>query len=190
MSAEKKKSARVHLVLIAIVFFGPLIIAALMYYGGSFNPAARTNHGDLLEPIVNVIEALPDLSVADQIDGYWVLVYANESACTESCREALYIARQSRLMLGNDMDRLIRVFLHGDSLPDTVFLNNEHAGLINLKDLSFSELLYNKIPASRVAGGYFLIDPLGNLVMYFGPQIEPGLMIEDMKHLLELSRIG
>ena len=86
MSAEKKKSARVQLVLIAIVFFGPLIIAAFMYYGGSFNPVARTNHGDLLEPIVNVVEALPDLPVADQIDGFWVLVYANESACTEACR--------------------------------------------------------------------------------------------------------
>ena len=93
-------------------------------------------------------------------------------------------------MLGKEMDRLRRVFLHGSSPPDTVFLANEHQGLITLEDSSLSDLLNKKRPARLSAGGYFLIDPLGNLVMYFRPDIEPSDMVDDIKRLLKLSRIG
>ena len=44
--------------------------------------------------------------------------------------------------------------------------------------------------ATLDTGGYYLVDPLGNLVMYFQPDIDPQAMVEDIKHLLELSRIG
>jgi hypothetical protein len=40
------------------------------------------------------------------------------------------------------------------------------------------------------AGGYYLVDPLGNLVMYFRPDLDPSDMVDDIKHLLRLSRIG
>jgi hypothetical protein len=35
-----------------------------------------------------------------------------------------------------------------------------------------------------------LIDPLGNLVMYFQPDLDPSQMVDDIKRLLKLSRIG
>ncbi len=177
------------MLLIASVFFGPLAVATWMYYGGALQPDGRTNHGVLLEPIVNIVEALPESQISAQ-DGFWVLVYANDGVCSENCEQSLLTLRQSRLMLGKEMDRLTRVFLHGDSPPDTVFIAAEHAGLISLRDSGFSELLQNKKPAMLAAGGYFLIDPLGNLVMYFEPQINPADMVEDIKHLLKFSRIG
>lgn len=186
----KKNSARVHLVLIALVFFGPLVVAAFMYYGGAFNPSARTNHGVLLEPIVNIGDQLPDTKVLTIGDGHWVLLYKNSAECDPDCLNALYTIRQSRRMLGREMERVIRVFLHGDSPPDTVFLAQEHAGLINLSDSELSRLLHNKKPAAAPPGGYFLLDPLGNLVMYFEPDIDPSDMVEDVKRLLKLSRIG
>ena len=98
--------------------------------------------------------------------------------------------RQSRLMLGKEMDRIRRVFLHGHSPPDTVFLADEHQGLITIEDSRLDSLLKNKKPAELPAGGYFLIDPLGNLVMYFRPDIDPSDMVDDIKRLLKLSRIG
>ena len=93
-------------------------------------------------------------------------------------------------MLGKEMDRLVRVFLHGDTAPDTVLLDGEHSGLVVLNDGALKELLDNKKPEDLEAGGYYLIDPLGNLVMYFRPDIDPSAMVEDIDHLLELSRIG
>ena len=191
MTKKKDIKGRLQLTLIALVFFGPLILAAWLYFSGEgLQPRGRTNHGTLLEPMVNILEALPESAIAAHIDTQWLLIYRNQGICGDTCRQALYTVRQSRLMLGNDMDRLERVFLHGDSVPDTVFLADEHAGLITLNDSGLHELLENKKPAELAAGGYFLVDPLGNLVLYFRPDIDPGKMVEDIEHLLKLSRIG
>jgi len=184
-------SARLHLLLIAIVFFAPLLVAAWLYYGGYFaGSAERTNNGALLEPIVNLGDALPGSGLHASGDGRWLLLYADTGACGADCRNALYTTRQSRQMLGQEMHRVARVFLHGATAPDTVFLAAEHQGLITITDASLNRLLDNKRPAALPAGGYYLIDPLGNLVMYFQPDLDPSDMVEDIEHLLKLSRIG
>ena len=160
------------------------------YYSGALTPEGRVNSGTLLEPIVNVPEAVPDSETARDADGYWTLVYVNDHPCDAACEDALYTTRQARLMLGREMERVRRVFLHGDTAPDTVFIAAEHAGLITKQDSGFSGLLNNKKPVTLAAGGYFLMDPLGNLVMYFEPTINPRDMVDDIKRLLRLSRIG
>lgn len=191
MADAPRKSGRIQLLLIALVFFGPLVVAAWMYYGGQFAvPQGRSNHGSLLEPVVSLAELLPESPLHGGTEGSWVLLYLNPADCGENCRRALYTLRQSRTMLGRDMDRLKRVFLHGASAPDTVFLAAEHQGLITIEDASLTGLLDNKRPAELAPGGYYLIDPLGNLVMYFQPDIDPADMVDDVKHLLRLSRIG
>ena len=191
MPESPRKSARLHLALIAAVFFGPLLIAAWLYYGGYFaDSLRRSNHGTLLEPIVNLVDELPDSSLHDRQDGHWLLLFADPEPCADDCREGLYKIRQIRKMLGKEMDRVDRVFLHGATPPDTVFLAAEHPGLITLEEADLAGLLNNKRPVNQPAGGYFLIDPLGNLVLYFRPDIEPSDMVDDIKHLLRLSRIG
>lgn len=190
MNGNKTTWARAQMLLIATVFLGPLVVAAFMYYGGAFLPDGRTNHGALLDPILNVPAALPTSELVIEGDGYWLLIYANSGDCSDACRRALYTLRQSRKMLGKEMERLKRVFLHGESTPDTVFLADEHAGLISLRDDSLLALLDNKMPATLAAGGYFLMDPLGNLVMYFAPETDPRDMVGDIKRLLKFSQIG
>ena len=191
MIDSSRASGRVQFLIIAAVFFGPLLAAAWLYYrGDALQPDERANHGALLEPIINVSAELAESTVLNQGDGAWILLYADDGSCSDSCRDALYAVRQSRLMLGKEMDRVRRVFLHGDSAPDTVFLVEEHPGLITLEDSSLSRLLHKKRPADLPAGGYFLIDPHGNLVMYFRPDLDPAEMVDDIKHLLRLSRIG
>ncbi len=185
-----QKSARPQLFLIALVFFGPLLVAAWMYYGGHFSATGGSNNGALLEPITNLPEALPESEVLQRSHGSWLLVYVNAAGCADSCRDALYTMRQGRQMLGKEQNRLLRVFLHGDSPPDTVFIANEHQGLITTQEASLGSLLKNKKPAELPDGGYYLVDPLGNLVMYFRPDMNPADMVDDIKRLLRLSRIG
>ena len=182
-NTPRQKKSRMLLLLIALVFLGPLAIAAWLYSQGHA-PTGRTNNGALLEPIINIGE-LPGLQRRT-----WVLLHREPGTCGDACRYALYTYRQARLMLGKEMDRVERVFLHGDSLPDTVFLAAEHPGLITTKDSTLDTLLNNKRPTELPAGGYYLIDPLGNLVMYFRPDLDPAEMVDDIKHLLRNSRIG
>jgi cytochrome oxidase Cu insertion factor (SCO1/SenC/PrrC family) len=191
MTEPKPGKGRLQLLLIATVFLGPLALAAWLYFAGQgLAPEGRTNHGALLVPVVRLTDALPESPLHEHNDGYWVLLYANDGACDEACELSLYTLRQSRLMLGRERDRLVRVFLHGNTVPDTVLLASEHQGLVALQDGDLKALLDKTKPASLAAGGYYLVDPLGNLVMYFEPGIDPSAMVEDIKHLLEFSRIG
>lgn len=177
--------------LLGLVFVLPLALAALLYFSDSgLAPERRTNHGALLEPIVNVEEALPNSPVAGLSEAHWLLIYAHDGACGAGCEESLYTLRQVRLMLGPDMSRLRRVFLHGQMPPDTVRIEGEHPDLITIEDEALGDLLDDQRPRELPADGYFLVDPLGNLVMYFPPDIVPGDVVDDLEHLLDLSRIG
>lgn len=190
-ASKGTRSGRLQLLLVVVVFGGPLLVAAWLYYGGTgWRPQGTTNHGVLLEPISNVREAATDPDAFEQInEGHWLLLYADPGECDQRCREALYTIRQLRLMLGNDMTRVTRVFLHGPVPPDRVFLDEQHPGLITTTDPGVAKLLAARAPDGP-GGGYFLIDPLGNLVMYFAPELDPGDVIEDVERLLRLSRIG
>lgn len=190
-SGTNNRKSRTQLIMIALVFLGPLAVAAWLYWqGGELAPSGRTNHGALLEPIISLDAEYPESAISQLHDGTWLLLYPNAEACGENCRKALYTSRQVRLMLGKEMDRVQRIFLHGDSPPDTVFLAEEHPGLVAIQDSRLYELLDNKRPVDIPTGGYFLIDPLGNLVMYFRPDLDPADMVDDIKRLLRLSRIG
>ncbi len=191
MADARIRAGRLKLLAIAAIFFGPLIVAVLLYQQNrGMQSLGRANHGALLTPIINLDDAAPGSALRDSRANAWLLVYAHRAACDADCRNALYAIRQIRLMLGPDMDRVRRVFLHDDSAPDTVFLAAEHEGLVTLADSRIHALLDDKKPASLQAGGYYLVDPLGNLVMYFPPDMDPKDMVEDIEHLLELSRIG
>ena len=64
-------------------------------------------------------------------------------------------------MLGREMDRVERVFLHGDAPLDTLLLETEHEGLVALGETPLAEFLAGKRPAGTPQDGYYLIDPLG-----------------------------
>ncbi len=191
MSGRKDTKGRLQLIMLAAIFFGPLIAATWLYFSGEdLQPEGRTNHGALLEPITAIADVLPDSTIHSHNDGHWLLLYSNDQECNETCRDALYTIRQARKMLGREMDRVRRVFLHGESAPDTVFLAAEHEGLISMTDSNLGALLASKRPQNFAAGGYYLIDPLGNMVLYFPPDIDPSDMVDDIKRLLKLSSIG
>lgn len=189
MSDSQRTRGRLQFLLIAAMFFGPLLFAAWMYYGSdALQPESRANHGTLLEPIVSLVDAVPGSALHDSRS--WRLLYANDGECGESCRNALYTLRQSRLMLGKEMDRVERVFLHGEQAPDTLLGAEEHQGLKSLHDPALRAVLDDQRPGSLPAGGFYLIDPHANLVLYFSPDIKPRDMVDDIKRLLKLSRIG
>jgi len=190
VSNKLSGGGRLQIGIIALVFFGPMILATWMYSTGKLQPAARTNYGVLIEPIVALEDILSNSTNPDDPQQAWRLLYMNMAVCDATCTEALYRQRQIRLMLGKDMDRISRLFLHGTASTDKVTRSNEDAGLITINNKGLAELLEGKRPSETPAGGIFLIDPLDNLIMYFSPDLTPGDIADDLKHLLELSRIG
>ncbi len=186
---EKKSSGKLTMILVALAFFGPMALAMWMYFSGQ-TVKLGANKGALLEPIININDTLSESEALKSEEPLWLLVYSNEAACDEACVQTLYIQRQSRKMLGREMDRLGRVFLHGETAPDTLFIQSEHSDLWTGQDAALSSLLASKLPTGEPTGGYYLIDPIGNLVLYFRPDMNPKDMVSDIKKLFKISQIG
>jgi hypothetical protein len=186
------------------VFFAPLLLAFLLYYGVSdWRPAGSTNHGELINPprpLPEVQLMTPSGAKLDSkmLRGKWTLVYVGDGACDEQCRESLTLLRQTRLALNDDLPRVQRLFLVTANCCDHEYLEAQHAGLITAKadDLSGRQVLSAFPDNARVGqlGRIYIIDPLGNLMMYYAPLAQTAAakrgLLDDMKKLLKLSHIG
>ena len=199
--AEQRRS-RLQLWLLIGIFFAPLLVAFVLYYGfEGWRPSGNTNKGDLIDP-PRPLHADVLLSPEDQplengvFEGKWSLVYIGNGQCDARCREALVLMRQTRLALNDDASRVHRVFLATADCCDLEYLRSEHEGLLTARvdEASDRALLdtfpsYDDVPVES-AGRIYIVDPLGNLMMSYAPAAPPRALLEDLRKLLKLSHIG
>jgi hypothetical protein len=187
------------LLVLALLFFTPLLLAFVMYYGSGWRPAGRTNHGVLIEPARPLPQvALPQLAstaaaaaAADVLIGKWSLVYVGAGDCDVDCRDTLYFMRQTHFGLANLIPRVQRVFLVSAVCCDREFLAHEQPGLITLNaDGAAGAPLLAQFPPERRASTIFVVDPRGNLMMRYDAHEDPKGLRNDLKKLLALSHIG
>lgn len=183
---------------LAGLFLLPLAIAFWMYYGTDWRPARSVNHGELITPArplpaahlqqATATDAAPP---ADLFRGKWSLVYIGDGRCGEACRNSLYLMRQTRLSLNNEMTRIERVFLASAQCCARDFLTHEHPGLLVLDATGPSAgAVLSVFPATDREESLFIVDPLGNLMMRYDVRQNPKGLLEDLKKLLSLSQIG
>jgi cytochrome oxidase Cu insertion factor (SCO1/SenC/PrrC family) len=191
MSGAAPKRSNATLWLIIALAAAPVAASYLLYY---FWPPARTvNYGELIET-----RPLPDpqLTLADgtafrlsRLRGKWVLVSLDSGRCDERCDRKLLYMRQLRLTQGKDMERVERAWLISDDAvprPDAVA---PYSGTWQVRAAGSG--LLESFPAQGAASDHiYVVDPLGNLMMRFPRDPEPGRMIKDLSRLLKASRIG
>jgi hypothetical protein len=189
------------LALLAGLFVLPLLFAFYMYYGTDWRPVRRVNHGTLITPARPLPAVhLPQVNMSDsdaaapepqQLRTRWSMVYVGAGNCDEPCRQALYVMRQTRLSLNNDMSRVERVFLTTGNCCAREFLAHEHPGLVVLDATGEQGTrLLREFPADGRPYSLFIVDPLGNLMMSYDARQNPKGLLEDLKKLLRLSHIG
>lgn len=203
------------------VTIAPVIASYIMYYG--VKPEGRINYGDFVEPQVTVV-SLPvapivspkaesaflalqqsaqtrrDLSSLGAWQGRWLMVRVGPAACSEACKQELWLMRQIRLTTGRERERVERVWLVTDQGQPDAALLAEHEGLWVVRvapDRKADALVDNWLSvaaqsASQNAGAsnIWVVDPLGNLMMRFPDNPDPNGMKKDMNRLLKASRIG
>ncbi|MFM2289876.1 MAG: hypothetical protein RL684_3019 [Pseudomonadota bacterium] len=186
--------------LLLALFAAPLAFAFWLYYGSSWRPAGRTNHGELIQPVrplgdVALSPVGGGAPLAKALQGKWSLVVVGqgggaEQGCDATCRESLVYVRQTWLSMGRELTRLQRVLLAPAGCCDAGYLKQEHDGLLAL-DASGAgaAVLLAQFPAPT-AGGIYVVDPLGNLMMRYDVHQDPKGLRLDLKKLLDLSHIG
>jgi cytochrome oxidase Cu insertion factor (SCO1/SenC/PrrC family) len=196
-SAHDRRQRRI-LIGVALMFFAPLGLSFYLYYGKSWRPGGHVNAGELIQPARPLpMLALPLLSTGETsaqfLKGKWTFLYLQHGLCDDECRRHLYDTRQVRLALDREMNRVQRVFIGDDNCCDLQELKAAHPDLIALRASPADEPLLDLLPnASGAVNAHrvYLIDPLGNLMMFYTPEAKPKGMLDDMKRLLRLSSIG
>jgi hypothetical protein len=164
---------------LAALFFLPVLASFWMYYFTDWRPAGSTAHGTLIQPPV-------PLQNTELFNDKWTLLYVGEGGCDAACLNALYVARQTRLLLNKDMQRVHRVLLTTAPVDRAEF-EREHPGVAVVQA---DQSLLRAFPAEQRANGLFIVDPLGNLVMRYDARENPKGLLDDLKKLLKLSHIG
>lgn len=199
--AAAVRRSRTKLVLIFVLFLIPPVAAWVAWqYLGSRGVDATTNAGTLVSPARPLtIEGLrradgSALSGAD-LRGRWTYVLFTPNGCDERCERQLYLTRQVRLAMNKDIPRVQRLLVLGaEPAPDLARrLAEDH------EDLEWVVRGEQAAPLLREfrgdgfgpeGGQYFLVDPLGNLMMVYDLEVPSKGIVKDLQKLLKISQIG
>ncbi|MGI9329399.1 MAG: hypothetical protein ACR2QB_01675 [Gammaproteobacteria bacterium] len=187
---DAQRKGRLQLIAVAAIFFGPVIAAFGLYYGGIWKPEGQAVNGQLIEPSVALTAF--DLTAENgvRLEEIWSLVIIAPGDCPDLCQQVLYETRQLRRALGKNSDRVQRVWLYADGQPDAEFMATQHPGLKTINGNQGPGLGLLQTIDSRESVGLFLVDPKGNLMMQFPAGLSMRGIHTDLKRLLKVSRIG
>ena len=193
-------SPRTKLSLLLALFVLPTLASFAAFYW--FPPTKTSNYGELIAPVIN-LPLLP-LSIADGTDaapgagsqalrGKWLIVTRHSGTCESSCEQKLFAMRQSRLIVGREMDRVVRVVLIDDDTIPSEELIKRYQGTawVPAKSLSWSSKLpVPPLDASNGRAFFYAVDPMGNIFMRYGADADVKLIAKDLQRVLKASQIG
>jgi len=199
MLAGSRQRKTVWLTLFAI-FIIPLMLAGLLFAKGQTLLTNTTNRGQLLTPPIDIdnFSLQSDKGTIDISDthGKWTLLYVSQPICDKSCAKRLYFLKQIHIATGKNQDRVRCAVL---TTPKTA----KHPTLTKLltkRFPSFKQFYFADQTVKQAAvkkpgfdltpGATYLVDPKGNLMMYYQPKSNPADIYHDLTHLLRVSQIG
>ena len=201
--AAQLRRSRLTLILLGVLFVGPLIGAWILYSAG-MRPGVTTNYGTLVMPTTPLPklelrtatgEAQPELML-----GRWSLVQLGGETCDSACSDRLVSSRQVRLALGAagvEKDRVQLVFIVPTAeaaVAAMAQLHESHKLLHIVADIGTAGQRATDVFKPSDPQAVYLVDPNGNWLMSYQNQesadaFQRGLL-KDLKKLLRLSSIG
>lgn len=181
MSTTDKKSGRRTLFLLIAITIAPVLASYLAYY--VWKPQGGMTYGELLKvgPVpafaMQTLDGKP-ASLAE-FKGKWVLTMADGTGCTAACQDTLHALRQYRIAQGKEMPRIERLWLLTDA-------GQPSAAALAAADGAHVRRALAPVPLpGELATGFYLIDPLGNQVLRYPRDAQPGQVIKELGKILK-----
>ena len=179
---------------IFVICAAPIVAAIAAYFW--WTPEARNNYGQLVQPQ----RPVPGLEITDfngqhfdikQLRGKWWMLSVDSGVCAQRCAEKLYAMRQVWAATGEKQRRVERVWVVNDDAAVPEKIIQAHSGLRILKTSSQHLPTWLLSDATRtMEDAIYLIDPLGNLMLYWPAKPDLKKMRKDLGRLLWVSRVG
>jgi cytochrome oxidase Cu insertion factor (SCO1/SenC/PrrC family) len=190
-------SGRLVLLLVAAMFFLPVIGAIVLFQSG-WRPQSQVNHGELVipaRPVSDVALTAPDGQVRrfSQLQKKWTMLYFGPADCDSGCRRQLYLMRQVHIAQGPGTDRVQRVFVvTGPGSLDVLLKDYPTMQFLTgpadaIRQLAVQFQLPAGSPLDRL-GRVYLVDPAGNFMMSYPADAEGEGMRRDLVRLLKISK--
>jgi hypothetical protein len=113
----------------------------------------------------------------------WSLIYARITACDEQCVADLDRLRRVHLALGDDHERVARLYLHTAGAARPL---EDHALKSALLDERADDELLERLGRGRLASGrIYIADPMGNLIVSYPADVDLKELERDFSRLLD-----
>jgi hypothetical protein len=155
------------LFIMLFIFVIPIIISWILFHYHTYFHLKTLNHGTLISSPIDVKYLYSETESAQQKK--WRIIFVANETCDNPCREIDHQLKQVQKALGKDSDRV-----------NTLLLNNKNKQLTKLQTTLHVD------PNNKI----YLVDPLGNLFMYYASDENPMNILKDLKRVLEVSQIG
>ena len=162
-----------------------ILIMALCSLGGSYalffaaqdgERWGTTNNGTFVQPLVTVDQLqwrIPDGSPLSTSSQWWLWTVADQ--CDAACVTALQKLRAAHILLNREAKRVRR----GVTTSPAFVVPEDQPDLQRIET-----------PNGDMDEGIYIVDPNGNLVFFYPLDINPKLLLADLKKLLKVSQIG
>ena len=191
----QQRKGRMIFLLLAIFFTVPLLVVVAMIKF-DWRPSGKS-YGQLIQPPVSIAHTTHWVSDNQQaLPMFWqdkwnIVLIARD--CDAGCMQRLYDLRQIYVSMYKDMVRVQRVLITQQAdttsirarYPDLLIINGEADQVTELGSL-LSGGGQNTLDAQRV----YFIDPLGNIMMQYGSEMEAKWIRKDLVKLLKASWAG
>jgi hypothetical protein len=176
------------LLVLVMLFLGPLFAARFFYTHSSWLPAHTLNHGQLIEPPLS----MTSLNLRDVSKGQWLLLYFEPETCAQHCADVLYKMRQVREALGKNSDHLKRVMIVFSKQPKlNQWLATDFAGTeLRIIDKKQWQLFWDARPMVNAnSSALFIVDVAGNFMMHYPLNIPPRDLYNDITRLFRAAQV-
>lgn len=190
----ERRRARWKLLLLLLVCVSPVVASYFTYY--VVRPEGRRNFGTLVQPQ----RPMPDLATTTpqghsgslrSLRDQWLLVSVSPARCDERCQNHLYLQRQMRESLGKDKDRVDWVWLVNDAatVPEPLLAGVAAAQVRRVDATALAGWLAPQ-PGHALEEHLYVVDPMGNWMMRFPPNLDAqgaSRAKRDLQNLLRAS---
>jgi hypothetical protein len=201
-SNHKQTSNRRTIILMLVLSILPVVLAGLYYMNPQWISGYK-NYGTLISPPIqlptNALSAYGEFSKQHftELDDRWLLIHIipeHSVDCDKACMLAIHNSRQLWLMMNQNLMRLRRVVVFSNTasaakLEPTLAIEDDYLLYAVGNPLLFNQLS-NIASTPMTVGTLLLRDPIGNVMLWYGPDFDAYKVKKDLSRLFRTSRIG